>query len=403
VIWVVSVLFALVSVAVSVSGAGAEDSDIPRWYLHLKFRDTDSNTGVHDSYGFGLGANLNRYLGFEISGDRFEIFPKVRGMGTVGEYGVFALMPQARLRYPVWHDRLVPYLIGGAGVALTDFNDKKPPAFAYQVQSESSTWAAAVGAGVEYFVADNIALGVEFKYLFAGDQTLKVGTASTTVNASNPLTSFTVRMFYPELRPATAVEMAEPAPARFYLAFRLGGAIPTNDELAPGIENRPVPSAIGGAIDPYYGLAFGFDFGRYLGAELAVEGYEVLMGLKGVGSISEYAIYTFIPQLRLRYPIWGGRLVPYAVGGVGVGHVEINDRKPNGGNLSLHGNDNNIAAAVGGGIEYFLTRNIAAGVESKWSYTGGHTITINDNAQTATLQAAVVTFGVRVYFYDFGR
>ena len=37
------------------------------------------------------------------------------------------------------------------------------------------------------------------------------------------------------------------------------------------------------------------------------------------------------------------------------------------------------------------------------SYTGGHTITINDNSQTATLQAAVVTFGVRVYFYDFGR
>ena len=253
-------------------------------------------------------------------------------MGTVGEYGVFALMPQARLRYPVWHDRLVPYVIGGAGVALTDFNDKKPPAFAYQVKGESSTWAAARGAGVEYFVADNIALGVEFKYLFAGDQTLKVGTASTTVNASTPLTSFTVRMFYPELRPATAVEMAEPAPARFYLAFRLGGAIPTNDELASGIENRPVPSAIGGSIDPYYGLAFGFDFGRYLGAELAVEGYEVVMGLKGVGSISEYAIYTFIPQLRLRYPIWGGG-VPYAVGGVGVGHVEINDRKPNGGNL----------------------------------------------------------------------
>ena len=94
-----------------------------------------------------------------------------------------------------------------------------------------------------------------------------------------------------------------------------------------------MPSAIGGSIDPYYGLAFGFDFGRYLGAELAVEGYEVVMGLKGVGSISEYAIYTFIPQLRLRYPMWGGRLVPYAVGGVGVGHVEINDRKPNGGNL----------------------------------------------------------------------
>ena len=397
------VLFVLVSVVVSAPGAGAEDSDIPRWYLQLKFRDTDSNTGVHDSYGFGVGANLNRYLGFELSGDRFEIFPKVRGLGTVGEYGVFALMPQVRLRYPVWHDRLVPYVIGGAGIALTDFNDKKRPAFAYQVQSESNTWAAALGAGVEYFLADNLALGVEFKYLFAGDQTLKVGTASTTVNASNPLVSFALRMFYPELRPASPAEIAEPAPARFYLAFRIGGAIPTKSEIAPGIENRPVNNAIGGSVDEYYGLAFGFDFGRYLGAELAIEGYEVVLGIKGIGSIEEYAIYTFIPQLRLRYPIWGGRLVPYAVGGVGVGHVEGNDRKPNGANVSFHANGNGIAAAVGGGIEYFLTRNIAAGLESKWSYTGGHNITINGNSQTATVQAAVVTLGLRVYFYDFGR
>ena len=115
--WVASVLFVLVWVVVSFAGAAAEDSDIPRWYLQLKFRDTDSNTGVHDYYGFGIGANLNRYLRFELSGDRFEIFPKVRNLGTVGEYGVFALMPQVRLRYPVWHDRLVPYVIGGAGIA----------------------------------------------------------------------------------------------------------------------------------------------------------------------------------------------------------------------------------------------------------------------------------------------
>ena len=157
----VVVLSAFAIIVMSEAEAWAEDSDIPRWYLQLKFRDTDSNTGVHDYYGFGIGANLNRYLGFELSGDHFEIFPKVRGLGTVGEYGVFALMPQVRVRYPVWHDRVVPYVIGGAGVALTDFNDKKEPAFPYQVRSESSTWAATLGVGVEYFVADNIALVVE--------------------------------------------------------------------------------------------------------------------------------------------------------------------------------------------------------------------------------------------------
>jgi opacity protein-like surface antigen len=396
-------LGALVMTVMSASAAWAEDSDLPRWYLQLKFRDTDSNTGVHDYYGFGLGANLNRYFGFELSGDHFEIFPKVRGLGTVGEYGAFALMPQVRARYPLWHDRLVPYVIGGAGITLTDFNDRKPPAFGLPVKDESSTWAATLGAGVEYFLADNISLGLEFKYLFAGDQTLKVGSASTTVNVSNPLVSASLRLFYPELKPRASVETLDPAPARFYLGFRIGGAIPTNSELAPGIENRPLPSAIGGVANEYYGLAVGLDFGRYLGAELAIEGYELVMGLKGVGSISEYAIYTFVPQLRVRYPFAGGRLVPYAIGGVGIGHVEINDRKPNGENLSLHANDNSYAATVGGGVEYFVTSNIAAGVESKYSYTGGHTITINGHSQTASAQAVLVSFGLRVYFHDFGR
>ena len=126
-------------------------------------------------YGFGLGANLNRYLGFELSGDHFEIFPKVRGLGTVGEYGAFALMPQVRARYPLWHDRLVPS-DRRRGITLTDFNDRKKPAFGLPVKDESNTWAATLGAGIDYFLADNISLGLEFKYLFAGDQTLKVGT-----------------------------------------------------------------------------------------------------------------------------------------------------------------------------------------------------------------------------------
>jgi opacity protein-like surface antigen len=399
----VAALVGLVLVALAVSDAGAEDSDIFRSYLQVKFRDTDHTTGVRDYYGFGVGFNFNRYLGFELSGDRFEILPEVRGIGTIGEYGVFALVPQARVRYPLWKDRLVPYVIGGAGVALTEFNDRKPPAFKLPVSSESSTWAATLGAGIDYFLADNISLGVEFKYLFAGDQTLMVANAPKTVNVSNPLASFSLRLFYPELRPAAPEVFADPPPARFYLGLRVGGAFPVNSELAPGIENRPVPDAIGDLVDEYFGLAVGFDFGRYLGAELAIDGYEVVMGLKGRGSIVEYAVYTFIPQLRVRYPIWGGRLVPYAVGGVGVGHVEDNDRKPNGAGLSIQANTNSVAAAVGAGLEYFLARNIAAGVETKYNYTGGHTITINGHSETSSVQSVFVSFGLRVYFYDFGR
>ena len=164
-----------------------------------------------------------------------------------------------------------------------------------------------------------------------------------------------------------------------------------------------MPYAVGGIFDEYFGLAVGLDFGRYLGAELAVDGYEVTMALQGLGSIGEYAIYTFVPQLRVRYPLMGGRVIPYMVGGVGIGHAEFNDRKPRGSGLSIQANNNSIAAALGAGVEYFITSNIAFGVESKWSYSPGHDITISGRTETATTQAVLLSVGLRVYLYDFGR
>ena len=123
--------------------------------------------------GFSLGANVNRYFGVRAVGGQLQVFPDISPYGTIGEYGVFALIPQARLRYPVFEDKLVPYVIGGVGVAITDFNDRKPRGFGLSIQDQSSTVVAGtIGAGIEYFVADNIALGVEARYLFAPDPTL---------------------------------------------------------------------------------------------------------------------------------------------------------------------------------------------------------------------------------------
>ena len=113
--------------------ARAEDSDALRGYFQLKLGDSMvKGSGVHDYYGFGVGLNLNRYVGVELAGDHFEIFPKVSGR-EIGEYGVFAIMPQVRLRVPFLGDRLVPYAIAGAGIAVTDFNDRKSPAFGVEV------------------------------------------------------------------------------------------------------------------------------------------------------------------------------------------------------------------------------------------------------------------------------
>ena len=391
----------VVMVIAAVVPAAAEDSDQLRWYLHFKARDTDKSTGVHDYYGFGLGANINRYFGLELSGDRFEIFPEVGGR-AIGEYGVFALMPQVRVRYPLFGDRLVPYVLGGAGIALTDFNDRKNPAFGVPISDESTTPVATLGGGIEYFFADNLAFSVEFKYLFAEEQTLRVGGVAQKVDVSNPLVSLGVRMFYPELRPTALADSLDTPPLRLFLGLRAGVAVLTDTQLASGLEARPVPPAMFGELNQYFGLALGLDINRYLGVEFGVDGSEVVMARKNVGSIGEYAIYTFIPQLRVRYPLMGGRVVPYALGGVGVGHAEFNDRKPRGENIKLEAVTNSVAAALGVGIEYFLMSNIALGLESKYLYTPGHTITIEGRDEDATAQTLAVSFGLRVYFASFG-
>lgn len=384
--------------------ARAEDSDALRGYFQLKLGDSAvKGSDVHDYYGFGVGLNLNRYVGVELSGDHFEIFPKVSGR-QIGEWGVLAIMPQVRLRVPLLGDRLVPYAIAGGGLALTDFNDRKAPAFGVEVKDQSTTPVGTVGAGIEYFLADNIALGIEFKYLFAGNQTLKVAGASHRVNASTPLASFSVRMFYPELHTSPVEPAPEPAPLRLYGGFRIGFVVPTNTDIGPGVEARPLPYAIGGALNEHYGVAIGLDIGRYFGVEVSIEGYEVAMALRNVGSVGEYALYTAVPQARVRYPLLDGRLVPYAIGGVGFGHAEFNDRKPRGADLRIDAKSNSVAATLGAGIDYFVTRRVAAGVESKYSYSPGHPIRINNgHSEDGTLQGLVVTAGLRVYLFDFGR
>jgi opacity protein-like surface antigen len=386
----------------AVPTAVAQDSDVPRGYLHLKFRDTNNFTGVHDYFGFGIGANLNRYVGVELSGDRFEVFPSIPGLGSIGEYGVFALMPQLRLRYPIVRDRIVPYVLGGAGIALTDFNDRKQAAFGVAVRDESSTPVATLGAGIDFFVADNIAFNAEFKYLFAKEQTLRVGGVAHDQDISSPLTSVGLRLFLPELRPPPPADPLAAPPLRLYLNARLGVALPTATDVGSGIELKPVPAAIGGELAQYFSVAFGLDIARYLGAEFGAEGYEVTLAVQGVGTVREYAFYGFIPRLRLRYPLGGGRWVPYALAGVGVGHAESNDRKPHGEPFNVSATTTSVAGTAGIGLDYFVASNIAVGVESKYLYSPGHRIRIDPTHTTdATLQAFVVSFGVRIYLWDF--
>jgi hypothetical protein len=131
--------------------------------------------------------------------------------------------------------------------------------------------------------------------------------------------------------------------------------------------------------------------------ELAADGHEPILKVRGVGAVGEYAVYTVVPQIRLRYPMLGGRVVPYLLGGVGISYAEFNDRKPHGLHARVDGTDYGIALATGVGLEYFVTNNIALGLETRYQTSQGHQLRLADRTHNVHVDAVLITAGVRIY------
>ena len=393
---------ALVIVALSASIAWAQDSDRPRYYLSLRGHGSNPFSGVHDLFGASVGVNLNRYWGVELSGEGFERRLRLDS-SALGEYSVFPLVPQVRLRYPLLDGRLTPYVIAGVGAALTEFNDRKEPGFGVSVDFPTSTVVGTVGAGLEYFITHNVAAGFELKYLIAGDQTVRINGVSHSEDISSLYSALGLRIFVPEFtetRPTPRVDARDGSPTRVYLGLQLGAAITTDASSMPGVDLHPEPAALGPA-NYFIGGLIGVDIGRHFGLELTGGGYEVRIHDPELGSVGEEALYAIIPQVRARFPVLDGRLVPYAVGGVGAGYAEFNDRKAAGVDYDIEGTSWGLAATLGAGLEYLVASNIAAGVEARYLTSRGHTVKIGDGrTREANFDAVLLTIGLRVYLFD---
>ena len=179
-----------------------------------------------------LGANFNRYLGAELSADVFERRINIDSFASVGEYGITALVPQIRLRYPLFDGRLTPYFVAGAGVAFGEFNDRKAGTFGKSVDADRTMPVGTVGGGIEYFIADSVAVGVEVKYLFAGNQDIRIDGVSYSNPIDSLFASFGLRLFYPERPTAPPLEAREGPPRRLYL------------RPAPGRRDRDRPARL---------------------------------------------------------------------------------------------------------------------------------------------------------------
>ena len=199
-------VLALVAVAPSVQ---AEDTDDVRAYLGVRLgisaaSDTDVGGGLGASpneqvLGVSVGVNLGRYLGVELAGDGWERNMRFGGR-TIGEFSMYTGMPLLRARYPLLDGRLTPYALAGLGVAYTEFNDRKQPGFGLDIGGTSWGVAGALGVGLEYFVANNIAIGIEAKYIISRNQEVRVNGRQQSLDLDTLLATAGIRLLFPEVK-----------------------------------------------------------------------------------------------------------------------------------------------------------------------------------------------------------
>jgi hypothetical protein len=135
---------------------------------------------VNTMFSIAGGINWGRYFGAETAFEGFEIQLTIPGLGAIGEYAVYAAIPQVHFRYPLMNGTLQPYVLGGVGVGYGEFNDRKPQGANVQVSGDRAyTLAASLGAGVDYFLMRNIALAFETKFLTVRDQSISINNGPT--------------------------------------------------------------------------------------------------------------------------------------------------------------------------------------------------------------------------------
>lgn len=377
----------------------AEDADRLRPYLRFSSGDIEPLWGVDDHWSLGVGLNFNRYVGAELA---FDYYLKDWGRPeTIGEASSYHLLPELRLRYPLFKDRLVPYLIAGAGPSWIQGKDVKSSGFNQAVSLEGYSVSIAAGAGVEYFIADNVTFDLEGRYLWVNPIDATVNGRSQSVDLSAALFTFGLRVYFDENNPRLLVTQ-EPEPvSRLYFGVRAGADFLTDGRWVSGVRLRPEQAAWGDVASQTGGLLLGTDLGRNFGIEIAGDHINHSIDVDGLGPVAEYGQGWVLANLRLRLPI--GRWVPYFYAGAGVTYAEIKDYKPVSAGLTLESDSFHPAMNVGAGVEYFVTRNFALNADARWAYTWNQGFGIKNYLPKTNGDYSffAVTLGFRVYLLDF--
>lgn len=377
----------------------AQDSDAFRPYLGFRYGEFDARWNVHDLWGFSLGANLDRHWGVELTSDIYQEFLDAGGPRKVGEESVITLMPQVRYRLPLWRRRLVPYVIGGAGPAFLQFNDRTRAAAGLKVSAEGTVPAVALGGGVDYFVMDNVALNLEGKYLWVEPLSVSIGSKRTELDVSSALMTVGLRVYFRENDPRPIASQGDSGLLRPYFGLRLGGSALIDRHLSDGLRLSNLASSKFSTFNKAGGVTLGLNVGERWGVELAGDTTEFNLVADPLGAVGEYAVYTVIPQLVLRQPLGAGRWVAHAQAGAGLAYGEFNDAKPASLGQSIRGKGLYPAMRADLGAEYFLISNFSVNADLRYLYTWGHDFRVNETRfRNTDFSALQLQIGFRLYF-----
>jgi opacity protein-like surface antigen len=393
------VLCATALAAMCTARAAAEDSEMPRAYLQLRSAAFNENFGVQDGWGLAVGANLNYYVGLELSFDAFEEVLEYPQLGQIFEQSILNLTPQIRLRYPLGNGRWVPYVFAGPGVTFLQLNDRKDPAFHRNVEGDDTLLSGVFGAGLEYYIADNVSFSIEGKYALVQSREVTVDGNRRDVDVSTPIVMFGVRAYFNEIHKHPLIEPKKEAPTRFHGGFRYGASLLADRRLNSDLSLEPVAAALGGEGNQAGSVLFGVDIGSHWGFELAADYAEYNLASDTFGVVGEYATYSILPQVRYHWLFMDGRLSPFVSAGAGITYAEFNDRKPPGEFVKIDSKGIHPAADIGTGLEYFIARNLSFSTEAHYLASWDHDIPLNDvKSGSGSFGAVNLFLGMRFYF-----
>lgn len=344
------------------------------------------------------GFDLSKYWGIEFSLDYAKTGIRDGNGGQLGNFLTLAGIGEIRVRYPLEDGRLVPYALFGGGDGWGYFSSRKD--YTYPIGGRGWSLVGVFGAGAEYFIARNIAMGFEAKDFYAYRINLSVNHQEQPINADQIAMFLNTRVYLdgPGTGPKGANRNLPPAKDsdefRYYLAVRGGTAFFTDRNKLAG-DGLTIDNVSG----PLLSAGFGANFDRYFGGELDFEyGVSQIRGSDRV-KITGYPVWTMLALGRFRYPVLGDKLVPYVLLGGGLGWAETGDRnEPLSVSQFESAQQHSLVGAAGVGLDYFVQDDLAFTVEARDTFGFQTDVTYRGKSLKLDPSFVSTTAGIRLFF-----